>query len=92
VISQNDFIAAEQIISSLFPKIIVDDFPALISLIGNLKLEKLEIKLDSIESLKDDISLLSQTANSIQLLCLKENITNVLTKLSNLVESRKIKS
>ena len=61
VISQNDFTAAEQIITSLFPQIRVDDFPALISLIGNLKLESFKVKLDSIITLKNDISILSQT-------------------------------
>jgi aspartate kinase len=91
VISQNDFTAAEQIISSLFPQIRVDDFPALISLIGNLKLESFKVKLDSIITLKNDISVLSQTPHSIQLLCVNENISDVLTQLSSLVESKRIR-
>ena len=91
VISQNDFTAAEQIITSLFPQIRVDDFPALISLIGNLKLESFKVKLDSIITLKNDISILSQTPHSIQLLCVNEKISHVLTRLSSLVESKKIR-
>jgi aspartokinase/homoserine dehydrogenase 1 len=92
VISQTDFIAAEQIILSLFPQIIVNDFPALISLIGNLKLENFKTKLNSIVSLQKDISILSQTPHSIQLLCVNEKISDVLTQLSNLVGTKKISS
>jgi aspartokinase len=92
VISQTDFIAAEQIILSLFPQIIVNDFPALISLIGNLKLENFKTKLNSIVSLQKDISILSQTLHSIQLLCVNEKISDVLTQLSNLVGTKKISS
>jgi len=89
VISQNDFNAAEAIISSMFSNIVVDDFPALISLIGNLKLEKFKSQLDSVESLEKYVSILSQTPRSIQLLCVNENISQVLGQLSKLVESRK---
>lgn len=92
VISQTDFIAAEQIILSLFPQIIVNDFPALVSLIGNLKLEIFKTKLNSIVSLQKDISILSQTPHSIQLLCVNEKISDVLTQLSNLVGTKKISS
>jgi len=91
VISQNDFNAAEEIISSLFPQINVEDFPALISLIGNLKLENFKHKLDSFVSFEKDISILSQTPHSIQLLCINENISDVLRQLSSIVESEKIR-
>jgi len=91
VISQNDFNAAEEIISSLFPNISVDDFPALISLIGNLELEKFKTLFDSNDSLESYVSILSQTPHSIQLLCVNENIPEVLNQLSNVVESKKIR-
>tara|TARA_B110000459_G_scaffold202951_1_gene257545 strand:+ start:11768 stop:13093 length:1326 start_codon:yes stop_codon:yes gene_type:complete len=91
VISQNDFNAANKIISVLFEQIAVEDFPALISLIGNLKVEQFKNNLNSSAFLERDISVLSQTPHSIQLLCVNENISDVLDQLSNVVDSKNIR-
>lgn len=91
VISQNDFNAANKIISVLFEQIIVEDFPALISLIGNLKVEQFKNHLNSSAFLESEISVLSQTPHSIQLLCVNENISEVLDQLSNVVDSKNIR-
>tara|TARA_B100000768_G_C11256043_1_gene366439 strand:+ start:284 stop:1609 length:1326 start_codon:yes stop_codon:yes gene_type:complete len=91
VISQNDFHAANKIISVLFEQIAVEDFPALISLIGNLKVEQFKNNLNSSAFLERDISVLSQTPHSIQLLCVNENISDVLDQLSNVVDSKNIR-
>ena len=91
VISQNKFNDAKDIIYSIFEKMKAKDYPALISLIGCLELEKLESNLLTKMKLSEDLTVLSKTQHSIQLLCKNENIKSVLEKLSKLVKSKQIK-
>ena len=91
VISQNKFNDAKDIIYSIFEKIKLKDYPALISLIGYLELENLESNLLAKMKLSEDLTVLSKTPHSIQLLCENDNIKSVLEKLSKLVKSKQIK-
>ena len=91
VISQNKFNDAKDIIYSIFEKMNLKDYPALISLIGYLELENLESNLLAKMKLSEDLTVLSKTPHSIQLLCENDNIKSVLEKLSKLVKSKQIK-
>jgi hypothetical protein len=91
VISQNKFNDAKDIIYSIFEKMKPKDYPALISLIGCLELENLESNLLTKMNLSEDLTVLSKTPHSIQLLCKNDNIKSVLEKLSKLVKSKQIK-
>ncbi len=91
VISQNKFNDAKDIIYSIFEKMKLKDYPALISLIGYLELENLESNLLAKMKLSEDLTVLSKTPHSIQLLCENDNIKSVLEKLSKLVKSKQIK-
>jgi aspartate kinase/aspartokinase/homoserine dehydrogenase 1 len=91
VISQNKFNHAKEIIYSIFEKMKSNDYPALISLIGNLELEEFEFSLLSKMKLNQELSVLSKTPHSIQLLCKNDNIKSILEELSKSVKSKQIK-
>ena len=92
VVSQNKFNEAKGIISSIFDKMEIMDYPALISLIGYLEIENLKFNLLAKIELNDDLIVLSKTPHSIQLLCKNDDIQSILVKLSKLVNSKQIKS
>ena len=92
VVSQNKFNEAKGIISSIFDKMEIMDYPALISLIGYLEIENLKFNLLAKIELNDDLIVLSKTPHSIQLLCKNDDIKSILVKLSKLVNSKQIKS
>ena len=92
IISQNKFNDAKDIINSKFGKMNLKDYPALISLIGNLELESLKLNLLTNMNLHEDLEILSKTPYSIQLLCKNIDVKSILEKLSKLVKSKQTKS
>ena len=91
VISRNDYENTKKIISAHFRSVKVEHYPALISLIGSLEIEKFEKSINPKTFDSINISILSKTEHSIQLLCNNENIKTVLNQLSEIVDSKKMK-